>query len=841
MLVRKTVVTVGVALMALPELFARPAAAPVIPIAPELFGLGTDHLQVTTRAPKAQAFFDQGLRLLYAFNHQESRRAFQEAARLDPSLAMAHWGEAMTLAPNLNAPMTPQNARLARAASVEATRLSPGAGPMERDLIDALARRFASNAAAPRAALDRAYADAMSRVAASYPHDPNVQTLYADAVMNSMPWDYWQKDGTPKPATAALMAALEGVITRFDTHAGAHHYYIHLLEASAAPERAEASADRLGDLMPAAGHMVHMPAHIYLRVGRYADAAEANVRAIAADEDYLAQCQAQGLYPISYYPHNLHFLWAAATLEGRSAVAIEAAQQVAAKVPHHHAGAVAWTTDFPVTPWLAYVRFGRWQQMLTEPAPPSTEPYATGIWHYGRALAFVARNQPTRALTELDALTAVMGHRAFTTTLKDLPLLTNLKLASRIVKGEIAGRAGRHDDAVAVLREAVALEDAIPYNEPPVWHQPTRQVLGALLLEAGHAGEAEAVYREDLARVRENGWSLFGLSRSLDAQGKTADAAAARARFEKAWARADVTLTSSRMLADAGPAPSAQTHTSHAAHAARPEGSHIMVHSIALPTGVTLQYAEHGSQAGVPVIFLHGVTDSWRSFKHVLPLLPQSIRAFALTARGHGDSSRPESGYTFSHMAEDVHAFMNAMELPAAVIVGHSMGASVAQRLAIDHPSRVAGLVLVGAFATIQKHADVQAFYDNGVARLTDPIAPEFARDFQTSTLARELPAGQLETFVQESQKMPARVWKETFRGFLETPCFCKELNTLPMPALIIWGDRDTYTLRAQQDTLHTEIRGSRLLVYGGTGHAVHWEEPRRFVDDVVSFVYQRR
>src|SRR6185436_2035922 len=269
-------------------------------------------------------------------------------------------------------------------------------------------------------------------------------------------------------------------IARQPDHAGALHYHIHLLEASADPDRAAASADRLGSLMPAAGHMGHMPAHIYIRVGRYADAAEANVRAIAADEDYLAQCQAQGLYPVSYYPHNLHFLWAAATLEGRKDVAVQAARQVAEKVPHHHAGKLAWTADFPVTPWLAYVRFGRWQEMLTEPKPPAQEPYATGIWHYGRGLAFVARGDTARAEAELASLTQVMGHQAFKTTLKDLPLLTNLQLASRIVKGELAGRAGRFDEAIALLTEAVAIEDSIPYNEPPVWHQPTRQVLGAL-------------------------------------------------------------------------------------------------------------------------------------------------------------------------------------------------------------------------------------------------------------------------------------------------------------------------------------------------------------------------
>jgi tetratricopeptide (TPR) repeat protein len=389
---------------------AQTTASTNTPIAPELSGLGTDHLAVTTAVPAAQRFFDQGLRLLYGFNHQEARRAFQEAARLDPRLAMAYWGEAITLAPNLNAPMTTEQGRQARAAILKARSLRPHAASLERGLIDAAFLRFAEDPSAERASLDGAYADAMAAVAAQHPDEPNVQTLYADAVMNTMPWDYWQKDGAPKPATAVLMRTLERVIAANPAHAGAHHYYIHLIEASRTPERAEASADALGALMPAAGHMVHMPAHIYLRVGRYADAAEANVKAIAADEDYLAQCQAQGLYPFSYYPHNLHFLWAAATLEGRSAVAIEAAREVAAKVPHHHAGKLAWTGDFPVTPWLAYVRFGQWQQMLIEPAPPADQPYATGIWHYGRAMAMVARNQTSRADSELGALRAVLRH-----------------------------------------------------------------------------------------------------------------------------------------------------------------------------------------------------------------------------------------------------------------------------------------------------------------------------------------------------------------------------------------------------------------------------------------------
>src|SRR5262245_1727725 len=424
------------------------------PLAPELEGLGNLSMPVSTANPRAQRFFDQGLRLLYAFNHQEALRAFREAARLDAGLGMAYWGQAMAVSPNLNAPLTPENRRIAVKAIKQARLASSSSSRdnfRDRALIDALARRFLGDAKAERATLDRAYADAMRQVAGLYPRDPDVQTLYVDAVMNTMPWDYWKKDGSPKPETATVIATLDAVIAAHPDHPGAHHYYIHVLEASDTPARAERSADRLGSLMPAAGHMVHMPAHIYIRTGRYADAAEANVRALAADEDYLAQCQAQGLYPISYYPHNLHFLWAAATLEGRSEAALDAARQVAAKVPHHHAGALSWTADFPVTPLLAYARFGRWKEILTEPSPPAREPYAVGIWRYARGLAFIAQDRPDRAQLELDEMRRVMAHEAFGSALKDLPLLTNLQIASRIVAGELAARQGRPDEAIRMV------------------------------------------------------------------------------------------------------------------------------------------------------------------------------------------------------------------------------------------------------------------------------------------------------------------------------------------------------------------------------------------------------
>jgi tetratricopeptide (TPR) repeat protein len=530
--------------------FAQSAASGAeVALAPELAGLGDLEYRVTTSNPRAQQFFNQGLRLLYAFNHNEALRAFREAARLDPDLAMASWGQAMALGPNLNAPMPAGNVAPAYEAAQRARTKAARASEPERGLIDAIAQRYAADASRGRRDLDRAYAAAMTEHARRHRDDAEIQTLYVDAVMNTMPWDYWEKDGPPKPPITAAIEALERVMDQHPDHPGAHHYYIHVMEASEAPEAAEASADKLASLMPAAGHMVHMPAHIYLRVGRYADAAEANVRAIAADEDYLAQCQAQGLYPVTYYPHNLHFLWAAATLEGRSEAAIDAARQVAAKVPHHHAGALAWTADFPVTPLLAYVRFNRWKEVLTEPSPPSDQPYAVGIWHYARGLAYVAQARIDRAESELSALQQVMMHEAFATTLKDLPLLTSLQIASRVVAGEIAARRGDSASAVRLLQEAVAIEDGIPYNEPPVWHQPPRQVLGAVLLEAGRPAEAEQTYRQDLKRFRENGWSLFGLMQSLAAQGRSAEADSVRARFAVAWQRADVTLRSSRSLA----------------------------------------------------------------------------------------------------------------------------------------------------------------------------------------------------------------------------------------------------------------------------------------------------
>jgi tetratricopeptide (TPR) repeat protein len=515
-------------------------------VAPLLGGLGTWSFKVSTKSARAQQFFDQGIRMVYAFNHAEAVRAFQEAARLDPTLAMAPWGEALALGPNINAPLTADGHTQAFAAIQKAVKLRGTASAKEQALIEALSLRYTADTKAERAPFDKAYADAMKHVAGKFPQDGDVSTLYAAAVMDTMPWNYWEKDGSPRPGTEEVIKTLEKVIAQYPEQPGAHHFYIHMVEASKNPDRAVRSADVLADLMPGAGHMVHMPSHIYLRVGRYADASASNERAIVADEDYLAQCQAQGMYPVGYYPHNTHFLWFASTFEGRSAQAIEMARKTAEKVPHHvsaHAGSMH---DLPAVPLYAYVRFGKWTDILTTPQPAPSNDYAQAIWHYARAMAFLARNQVERAQQEAAAFDDVAKREVFKTTLKDSPLVPNLAIAQRVVRGEIAAETGDFTTAIATLREAVKMQDEQSYMEPAYWHYPVRHTLGAVLLQAGKASEAEQVYRDDLERNRENGWALFGLMQSLESQKKSDELSTVAARFRKAWARADVTLTASR-------------------------------------------------------------------------------------------------------------------------------------------------------------------------------------------------------------------------------------------------------------------------------------------------------
>jgi tetratricopeptide (TPR) repeat protein len=514
-------------------------------LAPRLQSLGSHTFTVSTKNADAQAFMNQGLNLAYAFNHAEARRAFREAARLDPALAMAYWGQALVLGPNINAMMEPNDEPHADELVRKALSLASSATPREQALIKALDARY-SGKAEHRDANNQAYADAMRAVHQQFPDDLDIATLYIESMMDLRPWGYWMRDGQPHAGTSEIVALAESVMRRHPKHPGALHMYIHLME-SVAPEKAEPAADALLPLMPDAGHMVHMPSHIYQRVGRYADAMKSNELAVKADESYITQCRAQGMYPMAYYPHNIHFLWFAASADGQSAAALDAARKVAAKIDDRALAEIPITAGFRVVPYWAMARFGKWDEILKASKPPAGSAFLVGAWHYVRGLAFVAKGQLAAADKELVALRGQLKHPSL-----DGPMFSPntgraiLGIAPHVLAGELAAARGNYGTAIASLERAVRLDDALVYTEPSEFMFPPRLALGAILLQAGRADEAETVYWEDLKRNRESGWSLFGLHQALVAQKKTAEAEIVKARFDKAWARADAKLTASR-------------------------------------------------------------------------------------------------------------------------------------------------------------------------------------------------------------------------------------------------------------------------------------------------------
>ena len=517
-------------------------------LAPRLQKLGSYTFKVTTRSARAQLFINQGLNLAYGFNHAEAGRAFAEAARLDPSCAMALWGQALVLGPNINAAMASEDEPKAYELVQKAVAKAGTATPRERDYINALAKRYTGKPE-DRQKGDRAYADAMRALHARYPTDQDAATLFAESLMDLRPWSYWSRDGLAADGTMDAIKALDGVITRNPKHPGALHFWIHLWEPTKTPERAEKEADQLLPLMPGAGHIVHMPGHIYMRVGRYIDAVKANEQAVAADEDYIAQCKAQGVYPLGYYPHNIHFIWMGASMSGQSSLAIASARKVAAAVPKEALEPVPQVQGFLLVPYFALVRFGHWDEMLAEPKPAYDSLYTQGVWHYARGMAFAGKGRLDEATQELAALQKIVDDPALSKVQGSASLNTVdtiLRVAPEALAGEIAAKRKDYEKALLHLDRAVRLEDALIYNEPPDWSFPVRHSLGAVLLEAGRPVEAEAVYWDDLRRNRENGWSLFGLVQALTAQGKKDEAAAVQKRFEQAWRAADIKLTSSR-------------------------------------------------------------------------------------------------------------------------------------------------------------------------------------------------------------------------------------------------------------------------------------------------------
>ena len=501
-------------------------------------GLGSITYKITTGNERAQAYFDQGLRLAYAFNHDEAQRAFRMAQKLDPDCAMCFWGEALVLGPNINLPMQEGAVAPAYAAAQKAKALAGRASPREQALIGALAARYGNDPKAARAPLDAAYAAEMAKVATQFPDDDEIDTLYAEAVMDLSPWDYWKPGGRePNPQSVPIVPALERVLARNPDHAGAIHLYIHAVEASDRPRRAEPYADRLRGAIPGAGHLVHMPSHIYYRVGRYLDALEDNKTAVKVDEKYLADTKApMGVYRLGYYPHNVHFVMASAQMAGDGPTVIAAAEKLRELIPDEVARGVAMSQPIKAAPYFAHAQFSTPETILALPDPGDAVPYVKGMWLYTRGVALTARRDFTGAAAAAKAI-ETLERTADLKALKDanVPAPEVLRIARTVILARIAQAKGDKRTAVARFERAAALQDALPYTEPPYWYYPIRQSLAAALLQAGRYAEAERQFQRALSRAPSNGWSYYGLAELQKSRGNTAAARKAEADLAKVW------------------------------------------------------------------------------------------------------------------------------------------------------------------------------------------------------------------------------------------------------------------------------------------------------------------
>ncbi|WP_298712760.1 hypothetical protein [Chitinophaga sp.] len=511
--------------------------------------------KISTTQQEAQAYFNQGMMLAYGFNHAEAARSFYEATRLDSGCAMAHWGFAYVLGPNYNAGMEDDNYQRAWEAVTRAKALLANCTPKEAALIGALSTRYVQTPPADRAPLDSAYSAAMKKVYDQYPSDPDVGTLYAESMMNLHPWNLYDKiTKVPRPWTPAIVKVLERLIVQHPKHAGVHHFYIHALETSAAPEKAMASALLLDTLVKGAGHLLHMPSHIYINTGDYHLGSLSNIRAVEADSLYTTMCHAQGAYPLAYYPHNHHFLTATATLEGKSKWAWDAAMQL----HKHTSGEVmrmpGWGTlqHYYTIPYYIAVKLAMWDTIMAMPAPAADLVYPRAVWHYARGMAHLGKHSLGNAKKEMDSLRIL----AADASLKDLTIWNInttadlAQIAAKVLSAGIAVQEGQADASEKLLKEAIAIEDNLNYNEPPDWFFSVRHHLGAVLLKAGKGKEAEDVYREDLRTWRKNGWALIGLHQALAMQNKHAEAQKAKAEFDEAWKYADVKIAASSGIAD---------------------------------------------------------------------------------------------------------------------------------------------------------------------------------------------------------------------------------------------------------------------------------------------------
>lgn len=592
-------------------------------------GLGDINHPVSTNNAEAQKFFNQGLAYLYGFNHEEAIRSFKQAAKLDPQLSMAYWGTSLALGSNYN--VQAEGPALVQAYSElqKAIALAPKASEHERAYIEALSKRYSSDVQADQTKLAVDYKNAMGEVAKRYPDDPDAATLYAESMMNLRPWKLWSHDGKPAPETLEIVAVLERVLRRHPNHTGANHYYIHAVEASTNPDRALPSAARLGKVAPKAGHLVHMPSHIYVRTGDYAEAAQSNVDAIAADREYIAKTGAQGLYTMMYYNHNIHFLAAANAMKGRYADSIKSARELEANVKPH-VKAMPMLEMFVPYSQVSLVRFARWNEVFNEPKPEPELKITTAFWHFARGSAYAATNQVPKAEAELSALQALVKTIPADAPMGNSGAVNVLKVADLALAGKIAYARGDKEAAFDLLSKAVAAEDATSYNEPSDWDLPVREFFGGALLASGDYTRAESVFRAEIERHPRNGRALFGLAESLRKQGKDSSARMVQSEFETAWQNADTKLTVESLI---GVQPKST--------AASGWSPNVQFSDVMLRTGVRLRYGVQGDAKGEPVILLHGYTDSSFSYSTVLPLLDRKYRVYVLDQRGHGESDRP--------------------------------------------------------------------------------------------------------------------------------------------------------------------------------------------------------
>jgi pimeloyl-ACP methyl ester carboxylesterase/tetratricopeptide (TPR) repeat protein len=787
-------------------------------------GLGEVNYSVSTANGDAQKFFRQGLAYMYGFNHAEAVRSFRRAAELDPQLAMAYWGVSLALGSNYNLQADAPQLREAYANLQKALALAGKASERERAYIEALAKRYSNDPESDRQKLALDYKNAMGELVKRYPNDLDSATLYAESMMNLRPWKLWSADGKPAEGTQEIIAVLESVLRRDPNHIGANHYYIHAVEASPNPERALPSAARLAKLAPRSGHLVHMPSHIYIRTGDYKEAAQSNSDAIAVDREYIAKNGAGGVYPAMYYNHNLHFLASANAMRGRFADALKAARELEASVNPHVKTMPMLEMFMPYTT-VMLVRFHQWDEILKAPKPDGELKITIAFWHYARGMAYAGIKRIADAEAEFKAFQSVAGSIPADTPFGNSTAQGVLNVAARMLAGKIAFARGDRRTGLELLRKAVKAEDAVGYNEPPDWDLPVRELLGGLLLVNGDEIEAEKVFNAELAKHPRNGRALLGLFESLKRQGKDSSARVVEKEFARAWETADTELRAADLPGLSLQAATVSTSGSPTA---------LRFSDVRLQTGVRLRYAEQGDPSGQPVIMLHGYSDSWFSYSRILPLMDAKYHIYVLDQRGHGDSERPASGYTFHDFAADVLAFMDAKGLKAATIVGHSMGSFVAQYVAARAPARVTRLVLVGSATTVRN--DVVSGLQSSVNKLQDPVSEKFVREFQTGILSQPVPDQFLERVISESLRLPAHVWRAVMAGMIASDATAK-LSNIKAPTLIIWGDQETVFPRSEQDALVSAIPNAVLKVYPKTGHSPNWEQPEEFAKDLKDFL----